>query len=1651
MPADLLPLRDIKSHVNAGRLVLNEETLGQECFKTLRKFFRRQPIEFELTLCKTIEDGGDAFVTFDGTFSRLNTWKNVGAKFTLFDAPTSVGRTQRHGVFAFAIPPSYSAYRYLSQYCLEETDAADDNLILFNPDITGVLDSVEFFGSADQPLELIFSSVDYSSAAPGINIYYPKRLEALLPARDVGQGINFLAAVKLDQVIAETLAELFKGSPDKSGADRGLISSEEDESYFRIRKTLKAKQAVGPVSLELEEIAFILPLSGNAGRGIQVLLDGVVGLGDRSFRTSAEFDSYYRELALSIRDFPSLSELMKLAGLSGLDEFFPEPLSSLLDVQLSDLGLVLSLANGGSISELSAGLTTKKELELIANVISIQPSLAMRVYAPFDEELHEIEGEIRGAWQLGETKFETALSYPSYSFSARMVVGQKLDAKNLLAKVLPGIPLPELQLTNMEVYGNFLSKSFSAQIEVDGKSTWTFNLAGKQFGVNSIQVGVIYENAKLAGCNIDGKLSLAGVDVFISAQYDECWTLLGGTALGAYINLKTGLNDLLQNLSLPSDLPDLKLTNLVFFASPATGEYSIRGQTADDWKLTDKLSFKVEEFGVSCKGTDVTGVLTVVVTIDSIVLRLSARKASGSSGDGWLFEGSTGRGQHIPIGGVIQWIVSRFGEVSLPDSLKSCVIKDLSITFDTATRNFTFTCDGSIDLPDAKTTLKGTIVINVERQPDGLYKKTFGGTLIISPEGSQPLQFALKVASGAEDQTFLATYSGDQKINIDSVVEQIFREPITTGAELTLKGALFAYRGDEGGAKYLFGIKIGLDIALVELPIVGPMLPPELEFSVEDLRILAASRDFRVLDINALNALLPSEHHLPSGQTDGDKAFEKGLNVSAKLKLSGVDKLLMLPAGGTTAPPQRHASTPASAAPGSPATTTTSPTADEAKASAGISKWFDIQKNLGPLRVQRVGVQYKEQRLGLLFDGGLELLGVRLELIGLSASLPIKQPQITDLKFELEGLELSVKRKPLEISGSLLRVTNLPVGVEFQYDGRVLVKAEVFTLAAMGSYAQLYGKPSLFIFAVLHKEIGGPSFFFVTGLAFGFGVNRKLKLPDISQVHNFPLIKGATDPEYFGGSTSPRAAMEKLQEYIPPSVGDYWIAAGVKFNSFGMIDSFAMLSVSFGTDLQIAILGLSKITVPRKVEGVDIEPVACAELAIKVTFTLSTGLLAAEARLTENSFIFSKDCQLRGGFALYVWCGPENAGDFVLTLGGYHPRFVPKPHYPLVPRLGLNWRVGENLVIAGELYFALTPSCIMAGGKLAAAYQSGKLRAWFCATADFLINWQPFSYDVEMSVQIGVAYTIEFLGISKTLGIELAAWIKMWGPPFGGTAHISWSILSFDVDFGEKAVTLEKLKWKQFAKSFLPPAEADSDPAVGAIRITSGLIREQEVTRSGKKHILRAVSAHELSFTTESVIPATKVLLNGKPVVAQSSSERALGIRPMDLKSIKSVHEVTFEPKTSSLTQWDTQVDPSLSTRSVPKALWDNSGLQKVREPSAEMIENVPNGVHVSLKSRQPSHELAPIELEKFKFAPIFREIHLIRWTEPGLIDAPGKKTLANTIWGNDSVRNSRESILTALGKDSAKVQLKNLAKNSGQIFQAEPDMAQLGEPLKRA
>ena len=445
--------------------------------------------------------------------------------------------------------------------------------------------------------------------------------------------------------------------------------------------------------------------------------------------------------------------------------------------------------------------------------------------------------------------------------------------------------------------------------------------------------------------------------------------------------------------------------------------------------------------------------------------------------------------------------------------------------------------------------------------------------------------------------------------------------------------------------------------------------------------------------------------------------------------------------------------------------------------------WIPIQRAFGPLQCQRLGIAWPQPnddlRLSFLFDGAVSLAGLEVTLEGLSVGIPLKSPgDLGKYQLGLDGLAIDFSEGPVEISGGLFKAHVTVDGQDvLEYNGEALIKAGSWSLSAVGSWASLDGQPSLFIFAFLDAPIGGPAFFFVTGLSAGFGYNRALILPAQDQVQNFPLLAGLTDPSKIGGANAgPAQALQALQNYVPPAQGVYWLAAGVQFTSFELINSNALVVVEFGKHFEIAVLGLSRVRLPQ------VGPVVYAyiELALEVIFDPTDGVFQATAVITDNSFVIDPACHLTGGFAFFIWFGGnQHAGDFVLTIGGYHPHFNKPPWYPDEPRLGFNWQVSDQLTIKGGAYFALTPSCVMGGGSLDMQFHSGNLAAWFTAYADFLIQWKPFYYLIQIGVDIGVSYRINLLFTTKTIKVELGADLSVWGRRRGASStYTSGSSLS---------------------------------------------------------------------------------------------------------------------------------------------------------------------------------------------------------------------------------------------------------------------------------
>ena len=649
--------------------------------------------------------------------------------------------------------------------------------------------------------------------------------------------------------------------------------------------------------------------------------------------------------------------------------------------------------------------------------------------------------------------------------------------------------------------------------------------------------------------------------------------------------------------------------------------------------------------------------------------------------------------------------------------------------------------------------------------------------------------------------------------------------------------------------------------------------------------------------------------------------------------------------------------------------------------------WFPVQRAYGPLSCKRIGVGWQDaaRMLSFLFDGSVSVDVLTIDLIGLSVGIPVTTPtELSAYALGLDGLALAVAAGPLEISGGLVQTTD---GDVVSYQGQALIKTATFAIDAYGAYTTVDGNPSLFIFALVDYPLGGPPCFFVTGLAAGFGYNSSMRVPTIDEVQDFPLLAAMTDLSQIGGKdATPGEVLASLGEWIRPERGVYWLAAGVSFRSFEIINSNALAVIEFGKEFQLLVLGLSTVKLPQTGRTY-----AYAELMIKIAVKPAEGVISAMALLSPNSYVFDPACHLTGGFAFFVWFGDNpHAGDFVLTIGGYHPAFKAPAWYPQVPRLGFNWAVSDTVTIKGEAYFALTSSSVMAGGGLEVLYHSGNLKAWFIAHADVIIYWKPFYFQAGISVRIGVSYYVKFLFIRTTLKIELGAEVELWGPPTGGKARISWCIISFTVSFGAaKATDAIAVDWDGF-KAMLPQrqnalpatdaagrAPTDPDLTVIQINVSGGLLGQVDGGKGKKRWIIRP---DEFVFSIETAIPATGAhLVNppGEEPVSLPARQEPIGIRPMGIASIASQQKVTIQKRGESEPLSFGAWDHECYTRSLPEAMWGQpvgGGLQA----EANLIDDCLVGAkNVRLKPHPaPSGPPKFVMEEAFAYFPVDSNVH---------------------------------------------------------------------------
>ncbi|KAF1949171.1 hypothetical protein CC80DRAFT_429797, partial [Byssothecium circinans] len=432
-------------------------------------------------------------------------------------------------------------------------------------------------------------------------------------------------------------------------------------------------------------------------------------------------------------------------------------------------------------------------------------------------------------------------------------------------------------------------------------------------------------------------------------------------------------------------------------------------------------------------------------------------------------------------------------------------------------------------------------------------------------------------------------------------------------------------------------------------------------------------------------------------------------------------------------------------------------------------------RSFGPLSIANFGFSFADQTFSLHLDATLQIGPIGFGVLGLKFDFLIPQKATIDdilhisPDTHIDGLKAEFDQPPIIVAGLFEKTDGI-------WRGGVDVSMEPYTFMAVGSYGNMYeddqgrvwaeGTPapqppsktapssfkSVFFYGALDGPIVDLGFMEVVAVKLGFGYNTFLRNPDLTNMSAFPMLKDQANALAPGSSNSqnPLILLSSFCQgdaqnpaWVTPKNDILWFAVGMTIVAFEMLTVTAIVLVQVQPSVILDIFADAVAAMPGDGTKAD-DSFVYVEFQIVASVDFERGSMIVDGKLTPNSFILDPACHLGGQFGMRYWFGNSiYAGDWVYTVGGYHPAYKAPPQYPVCDRLSISWSIDSNLSVTGSAYFAITPKAAMGGGALHAVFSLGPLDAHFDAYADFLITFNKFYFQGDVGLSVGVGFTMD--------------------------------------------------------------------------------------------------------------------------------------------------------------------------------------------------------------------------------------------------------------------------------------------------------------------
>lgn len=292
------------------------------------------------------------------------------------------------------------------------------------------------------------------------------------------------------------------------------------------------------------------------------------------------FEAHTEELSKTLM----LEELTTLMGGSSADFELPDALQGLSDFYLTDI-LVGIYPSNRTVAYIGCALATPATWDTPIPDLKISDiSLSWLIDFPFDPKWRFLSCTLTGIFEIGKANpvgIEVNVGLPHLKLEGHLEEGDVISIADVVSQFIEEVSdLPQTDISYLRLVADLRNRDFTIEAKVD--SDWCIPVGvGEDLIVDKVELLLEFSQGGLEG-TINGKIAIGDVDAFLVGKIGRQVCL---EARFPKLSLSAIAERFLGAVSITTDLPDFEFKDVELSVTPETGEFSIRGCSAQPWTI----------------------------------------------------------------------------------------------------------------------------------------------------------------------------------------------------------------------------------------------------------------------------------------------------------------------------------------------------------------------------------------------------------------------------------------------------------------------------------------------------------------------------------------------------------------------------------------------------------------------------------------------------------------------------------------------------------------------------------------------------------------------------------------------------------------------------------------------------------------------------------------------------------------------------------------------------------------------------------------------------------------------------------------------------------------------------------------------------------